>query len=153
MSQYQAQASEIIEASPERVFAVIADYHKGHPAILQARYFTDMTVTQGGQGEGTVATVYMNVFGARAVYQMQVTEPQPGRVLVEEDKSAGVITTFTVEPIGGGGQARVTISTEAKTSPGLKGIVEKLLNPAIMRKIYHEELQQLAEIVQSKDGS
>lgn len=150
MGYYQAEASETIVAPPDQVYAIISDYHKGHPAILPARYFTEMTVDEGGVGEGTVTTVLMNVFGARSALKLQVTEPEPGRVLVEEDRSAGVVTTFTLDPVNGGGATRVTIATRANTSPGLRGMVEKLMNPAITRKIYREELQQLAEIVQRK---
>jgi len=107
-----------------------------------------MTVDEGGVGDGTVTTVLMNVFGTRATFQLHVTEPEPGRVLVEEDRSTGDVTTFTLDPDNGSGGTRVTISTKAKTGPGLRGVVEGLVNPSITRKIYREELQQLAEVVQ-----
>ena len=148
MTYYHAEASDIINAPPERVYAIIADYHEGHPAILPARYFTDLTVTEGGQGEGTALTVHMNVFGVKALFDLVVSEPEPGRVLVEEDKSAGLVTTFTLEPIDGGEQTRLTISTDARASSGLRGLMERLANPVLMRKIYREELQQLAQFVQ-----
>ncbi len=61
MSTYQTQASKIINAHPEQIYAIISDYHEGHPAILPSRYFTEMVVTAGGQGEGTTATVGMNM--------------------------------------------------------------------------------------------
>lgn len=147
MTTYHAQASAIIDAPADRVYAIIADYHQGHPAILPARYFTAMTVDQGGRGEGTQATVQMNVFGNHFTYHLTVTEPEPGRVLVEKDPAAGVVTTFTVEPVDGGGQSRVTIATEARTSPGLRGWLEKLITPAITRRIYKEELASLAQHV------
>jgi uncharacterized protein YndB with AHSA1/START domain len=149
MSFYFAEASEIIDAPPEKIYAIISDYHAGHPSILPPRYFTELTVQEGGQGEGTVVDVHMNVFGMNVHYHMIVTEPEPGRVLVEEDKSAGVITTFTLDPVNGGKQTRVTIATKAKTSPGLRGMIEKLMNPPTARKIYREELRQLAEVVQN----
>lgn len=153
MSKYYVEASEIIEAPPEHVYAVISDYHEGHPSILPSRYFTELTVEEGGQGEGTIITVHMNVFGTKALYHMSVTEPEPGRVLVEEDNIAGVTTTFTVDPINSGGKTRVTIATTAKASPGLKGIVEKVVNPPVICKIYREELHQLAEVIQSRNGA
>ena len=52
MSYYTAKASKVIDAPADQIYAVISDYHEGHPAILPTRYFTDMTVIQGGQGEG-----------------------------------------------------------------------------------------------------
>jgi hypothetical protein len=150
MTHYHAEASDIINAPPEQVYAILADYHEGHPAILPARYFSGLTVTAGGQGEGTAVTVHMNVFGAKAVYNMVVSEPEPGRVLVEEDQAAGVVTTFALEPLNGAGQTRLTISTKARASSGLRGLIEKLANPAIMRKIYREELRQLAQVVEEQ---
>jgi hypothetical protein len=150
MNSYRAEETAVIDAPPTQVYGVIADYHEGHPAILPSRYFSEMTVTQGGQGDGTVALVKMNVFGAKSLFQMTVTEPEPGRVLREEDAAAGVVTTFTVDPVNGGAQSRVTITTIARTSPGLRGWLEKWLNPVITRRIYREELAQLARIAQAE---
>ena len=152
MNSYRAQESEVIYAPPEQVYAIIADYHEGHPAILPSRYFTDMVVTAGGQGEGTVITVAMNVFGAKILYEMSVSEPEPGRILVEEDKSAGVVTSFTIDPVNGGDRSRVTIATEAKTAPGFRGFLEEIINPIIIRRIYRQELSQLATVVKEKYG-
>jgi hypothetical protein len=75
--------SEVINSPPAQVYAIISDYHEGHPAILPSRYFTEMAVTAGGRGEGPVTTVAMNVFSAKILYELNVTEPEPGRVLVE----------------------------------------------------------------------
>ncbi len=83
MNSYQVQESEVINSPPAQVYAIISDYHEGHPAILPSRYFTEMAVTAGGRGEGPVTTVAMNVFSAKILYELNVTEPEPGRVLVE----------------------------------------------------------------------
>jgi hypothetical protein len=153
MSSYRAEASAVVAAPPATVYGTIADYHRGHRAILTARYFTDMTVEEGGQGAGTVARVVMEVFGARATYRLRVTEPEPGRVLRETDDEAGVVTTFTVDPVQGGAASRVTIATEARTAPGVRGLFERLMNPFITRRIYREELAQLARVVANSPGA
>ena len=44
------------------------------------------------------------------------------------------------------GRTRVTIATEARTNPGVRGMLEKVMNPPIARRIYREELQQLADV-------
>jgi len=150
MNTYYVETTAVIDAIPERVYGIITDYHQGHPLILPARYFTGIQVKHGGQGAGTLADVTMSVFGTKVLYQLEVSEPEPGRVLREEDPTAGVVTTFTVEPVNGGSQSQVTIATTAKTSPGLKGWLEKLVNPAIIRRIYREELTQLAVVTQGK---
>ena len=148
MSTYLAQESAVIEAPADRLNGINADYHEGHPAILPARYFGDLTVVEGGQGQGTLMQVQMNVFGSKALFNLRVTKAEPGRLLVEEDEAAGVVTTFSLEPLDGG-RTRVTIATEARTSPGLRGMVERLLNPAVTRRIYREELGLLARLVVS----
>ena len=150
MSQIHCEASTIIDGQPDEIYAILADYHKGHPAILPKPYFTELTVTTGGKGAGTVIRVGMKVKGVERNYQMEVTEPEPGRVLVETDKEAGVITFFTVDPVGNGRQTRVTIATDMDASPGFMGFIEKLVNPPVTRYIYKKELQQLADYVLSK---
>jgi hypothetical protein len=147
MPTIHAEVSELINASPEQIFAVLSDYHAGHRSILPKPYFASLHVEQGGQGAGTVFRVKMDVYGAKREYRMTVSEPVPGRVLAETDPDAGVTTIFTVEPVGVGSQSQVTIATDSRTASGIRGLLERLLNPAIMRRIYREELKLLAEAV------
>jgi hypothetical protein len=149
MNTYHVETSAVIDAPAGRIYELISDYHSGHPSILPARYFSDLQVTKGGRGEGTEITVKMNVMGVSQVYQMTVSEPEPGRVLQEEDTAAGVVTTFTVDSLSDN-QSRVTIATTTRTNPGLKGWLEKLTTPPIARRIYREELDQLAAVLQSE---
>jgi hypothetical protein len=107
-----------------------------------------MEVEQGGTGAGTVIVVTMRTMGVETIYRMTVTEPEPGRVLVEEDAEAGVRSTFTVEGLDGGQRSRVTIATEWKRNPGCTGFMERLINPAIARPLYKRELEQLNEQAQ-----
>ncbi|MBZ0307342.1 MAG: hypothetical protein K8I82_14845, partial [Anaerolineae bacterium] len=60
---------------------------------------------------------------------------------------AGIVTTFTVETVSGGEQSLVTIATDFRASPGIKGLLERLMNPPITRRIYRQELQLLADYV------
>lgn len=147
MNQYEVAVSRVIDAPPAAVYAVFADYHHSHAAVLPKQYFTKMTVEKGGEGAGTEVTVHMRVFGTKVTYHMVVTEPEPGRVLQEEDKAAGVVTTFTVDPVNEGQAAKVTLYTRAQTAPGLRGFIEKLITPPISRKIYNEELDLVAAFV------
>jgi DNA-directed RNA polymerase subunit H (RpoH/RPB5) len=147
MNQIHVEVSEVIEARPEEIYAILADYRVGHPAILPKPYFTDLVVKEGGQGAGTIVRVGMKVMGKAFAYQQVISEPDPGRVLMEEDAAAGVTTTFTVEPLDGSSRSRVTIATDAAVSPGATGWLERVFNPPVMRRIYQQELQQLAEYV------
>jgi hypothetical protein len=147
MNQYEVEVSRIIEAPSEAIYAIFADYHRAHAAVLPKPYFTGMTVEKGGTGAGTEITVHMTVLGAKVTYNMIVTEPEPGRVLQEEDKASGVLTTFTIDPVNNGRAAKVTIHTRAKTAPGLQGFMEKLITPPISRGIYRKELDLVEEFV------
>ena len=147
MKQIKITASKIIHASPADVYAVMSDYRIGHPAVLPKPYFSRLIVLEGGQGAGTVIEVHMDVYGTKRVFHQVVSEPEPGRVLMETDSTAGVTTSFTVDPIHNGTQSHVTISTESRLSPGIQGFLERLLNPLIIGRIYKQELEQLDEYV------
>ncbi len=141
------EVSAIIEATPNDVYSILSDYSVGHHAILPKEFFTDLSVIQGGQGAGTVIDVKMSVMGVVRHYRFQISEPEPGHILKEADEEAGVVTTFTVDPVDGEKQSRVTIKTRAEASRGLRGLIERLVNPAITRRIYRQELQLLASYV------
>src|SRR5690606_14701452 len=144
------EVTEIIDARPEKVYGILADYHTGHPSILPKPYFTYLTVEKGGVGAGTELRVGMAVFGIKKDYHMLVTEPQPGHILKEEDSEQGVVTHFTVEPVGGGEQSRVTIATDSRSAAGFQGFMERVINPPVSRRIYKQELKNLAAAVSQK---
>lgn len=144
MSQIHAEVSRVIEAPPEAVYAVIADYKGCHPAILPKHVFSDLVVEQGGIGAGTVVRVTMAAPGSKQELHVTVSEPEPGRVLVES--GSGLTTTFTVDPADAGRSSHVTIAADATPSPGLKGWIERIVTPALLR----DELHLLAEYVQKK---
>jgi hypothetical protein len=144
MSQIHAEVSKVIEAPPEAVYAVLADYNESHPAILPKHAFSGLVVEQGGIGAGTVVRVTMAALGTKQELHVTVSEPEPGRVLVES--GSGLTTTFTVEPMDGGRSSQVTISADATPSPGPKGWAERIVTPVLLR----DELRLLAEYVQKK---
>lgn len=152
MSPIHVETSRIINARPDAVYAVIADYRVGHPAILPKQYFRELVVEQGGVGAGTIIRFRMEVMGVEQIYHAEISEPIPGRVLVETDESAGVTTTFTVEPVGDGSRSRVTFATEMRPSAGVRGLIERLVNPPVMRRIYREEQENLARYVGQGDA-
>mgnify|MGYP001413434699 CR=1 FL=1 len=142
------EVSAVIAARPEAIYAILSDYRAAHQAILPKPYFADLVIEQGGHGVGTVFRVRMDVMGTSTHFHMVVSEPQPGRVLMEADEQAGVVTTFTLEPVADDIQTRVTIASDFRPSPGIKGLAERLMNPPITRRIYRQELQLLADYLQ-----
>ncbi len=146
MSAIHVSVSRLIAASPEAIYAILSDYHTGHPSILPRQYFKEIVVEEGGVGAGTVVRVAMEVMGSKQSYRLVVTEPEPGRVLAEADATAGTATRFVLEPVDGQ-QTKVTIITDARAATGVRGFMERLVNPPLMRRIYAEELQLLDEVV------
>lgn len=144
MSHGHAERSATIPARPETVYAILADYRHAHPRILPKPYFTSLTVEHGGMGAGTVIQIVMRVLGQERAMRQIVSEPEPGRVLVEQDADADLTTTFTVTPVGDWQQAHVTIATDWTARPGVGGWVEKTLTTALLRSIYAKELALLA---------
>jgi len=136
-----------IDAPPERVYAIIANYRDGHPRILP-KEFRGLTVEQGGIGAGTMIRFQMRMLGTTTNFRAAITEPVPGRVLVETYlEGKGAVTTFTVNP--NGTSSEVTISTDLPVTPGLLGAIERVLSVRILRSIYTRELALLAACAES----
>lgn len=150
---HMVSASAIIPARRERVYSLIANYHDGHPRILP-KQFTNLVVEQGGVGAGTIIRFRMRVFGRKQTFRAAVTEPEPGRVLVETDLDAnGAVTTFTITPGSAPADSRVTISTELPVRGGLLGKIERALTTLLLRPIYLKELANLARVATGPFGA
>ncbi len=146
MSRICVAAEAIIAAQPEVIYEIFVDYHAKHGRILPAE-FRDLEVEAGGHGAGTIVRFRTRVAGVERSYRMIVSEPEPGRVLMESDTLSTLVTTFTVIPTQDGQQAHVQIMTELDTSPGLSGLLERALLPSIMQRVYKKELRLLAHIL------
>lgn len=133
-------ASRELSAPPARVFAVIADYRTAHPAILPRQYFTKLDVLEGGSGAGTRLRGEMRVYGRVVTFEHTVSEPEPGRVLLEKDVAGTTETRFTVDALASG--SRLTIETRFRTErEGLLGKLERWMTAGFLRKVYVEELE------------
>jgi Polyketide cyclase / dehydrase and lipid transport len=146
------EASSVIDARPDAIYAVLSDYRVGHPAIVPKQYFTELVVEKGGQGAGTVVKGNVRLFGSDYPLHQLVSEPEPGRVLKETDIETGQYTTFTIEPLKGGSQSQVTIASEFPSPGGLAGFMTRLMLPLVTRRMYREELGLLAAYVKQAVG-
>jgi uncharacterized protein YndB with AHSA1/START domain len=151
MNYHEISASTLVAAPAEQVYAVIADYRNGHPHILPKPYFVSLTVEKGGVGAGTEVSFTMKIAGRKQTFYAVISEPEPGRVLVETIPSSGSTTTFTVEPRNDGKQALVTIATQAVVRDGWLGAIEKLLTTRALKPVFEKELQQLNSFVQQQN--
>jgi hypothetical protein len=145
-------ASAVIPARRERVYSLIANYHDGHPRILP-KQFSHLTVEQGGVGAGTIIRFQMSLLGKKQDFRAAITEPEPGRVLVETDLGQnGAVTTFTVDPGTAPADSHVTIATELSVRAGILGKFERLCASALLRSIFTKELENLARVATGPFG-
>lgn len=145
MSNYKFSVSKLINASPKIVYSIIADYRDAHPKILPKPPFVSLLVEHGGLGAGTVARVQMKVMGRTQTFRTEVSEPDPGRVLVETNDT-GYITTFMVEPHNDGKNSFVTFTTEISNKSGLLKKIEFRLSKLLLIPVYQKELENLERL-------
>lgn len=148
MAQVTISASAVVQAPPATVYGVLADYHEGHPGILPRPPFGALVVESGGTGAGTVFRVTTQQGLGMITYRMDVTEPEPGRLLMESDRDSDLVSTFRVEPAEGG-HSRVTITT-TYTRAGLQGFLESRLLPRLAAPIYRREIANLERVARQR---
>ena len=139
-------AERVMNVPAELAYHLIADYREHHrPEGFLPPVFSDLVVEQGGVGAGTVIHFTSRLGGRAQTMTAAITEPEPGRVLVET--SPGVQTTFTVEPAGGG-QTRVRFDTVLEAG-GIAGLLTRLFARGMLRPVYADELERLERYAQT----
>ena len=141
---FEVAAARRIEAPAEAVYGVFADSREAHPRILPPSFFVGMTVEQGGYGAGTIVRVKGRFAGRTRVIRGIVSEPEPGRLLVESYPAERMVTSFRVAPEPGGGASMVTISTVMPRRWGIVGWVEERIVRRLLSRVFAEELDRVA---------
>ena len=135
-----ASAERTIDAPADEVYRYLADMQL-HSRFLPPPFY-DFQVEERGAGTGSVVRFKINFAGGIRELRMQVTEPEPGRALVQTDTNgSGLVTTFTVTPQGE--QARVNITSRFDGETGVAGVVERIIAPRRLHRVYAEELARL----------
>ncbi len=150
MAYLHVEQGATINAPAADIYAIISDYWNGHPRILPPEAFSDLVVEQGGVGAGTTATFKARMAGTTRIMRMQVEEPQPGRVLTEVYPDTGMRTSFILTPLDGG-KTQVKITTDWQVG-GIGGLIQKLVVPGMLKKVYIRELALLAEVVAERQA-
>ena len=139
MTRTRISAERLVDAPADVVYRCIADYQRHHrPEGFLPPAFSDLRVERGGVGTGTVFSVIMTLAGSSRTMSAEVSEPEPGRVLVET--STTVRTIFTVEPEGT--RSRVRFDTVINER-GLAGLLTRLFAGRLLGPLYRDELERL----------
>src|SRR5918911_1048185 len=112
MAAVRVVAERSMDAPADVVYRCIANYREHHrPGGFLPPSFSDFSIERGGVGAGTVISFTMTLGGRTREMTQTVSEPEPGRVLVES--GSGVRTTFSVQPEGTGCRVRFDTRLEA----------------------------------------
>lgn len=149
MGTIHVSAERTVDAPADTVYSYLADMREHHPRFLPPA-FSDFEVESGGVGAGTVTRFKVSAGGRSRQYRMEVSEPEPGRVLAESDTNSSLVTTFTVTPDDGA--SRVEIATTWEGAGGIGGFFERLFAPRVMRGIYADELERLDTYARGRAG-
>ena len=148
MKQQTASVTKFILAPATVIYEIIADYRNLHPLILPKPNFLSLDVEEGGYGAGTIVNFKMRILGQTQSFRSLITEPDPGRVLLETDIKSGVSTRFHVTPKDEN-STQVSIATELKNRGALEAYVAKIM----LQKIYRQELELLTRLAQKLASS
>jgi Polyketide cyclase / dehydrase and lipid transport len=132
-------AERRMHAPADAIYNSIANYRDHHrPGGFLPPQFADMRIAKGGIGAGTEVSWVLETGGRARTISAVISEPVPGRVLVET--AAGIVTTFTVEPQAGGALVRFeTVIDES----GLRGLLTRLFAERLLMPVYEDELSRL----------
>jgi uncharacterized protein YndB with AHSA1/START domain len=132
-------AERILAAPAADVYRAIADYRNHHrPEGFLPPAFTFLDVLEGGVGAGTRIRFGVKLGWMRSSTDATISEPEPGRVLVET--ADAVTSTFTVDPVPGGTHVRIHSVFRLR---GVLGTLAGRSMPDRLRPVYEEELTRL----------
>jgi Polyketide cyclase / dehydrase and lipid transport len=142
VARVRVHTSKTLQASPDRVLALLRDYREGRPRILTDNY-SAYRVESGGAGDGTVIAYHFAAGGRERDYRLRVEE-STGE-LRERDELSSFISTWSVAPSGSGSE--VTIESSWEGAGGIGGFFERTFAPMGLRRVYGEMLDRLAGAV------
>jgi uncharacterized protein YndB with AHSA1/START domain len=140
MAELRVTHERPIAAPAARVYQYIADLREHHPRWLPPN-FSDFRVEEGGVGAGTIFRARVRLGGGSRDFRMRVEELEPGRVIREVDILTPLVTTWTITPEGD--RCRVRLETVWSSAGGFAGLLERLVAPRLMRRMYADELARL----------
>lgn len=142
----RVSAERPIDAPADVIYHLLADYREHHrPEGFLPPAFSDQEILGGGVGAGTELRYTLTVGGRPREITSSISEPAPGRTLVET--AEGVLTTFTVEPTAGGSTS-VRFDT-VLDGAGLQGLFTRLFAPRLLAPIYEDELDRLEALAKA----
>ena len=147
MADFVFAAQRILDAPADVIYHCLSDYrshHRHQPDGFLPPAFTRLDVLRGGVGAGTVIRFTISMGGRATTRTQEVSEPEPGRVLIESGN--GESSRFTLEPRPDG-TTLLRIETVLNMK-GFDGLVMRLLGARVLGPLYQDEMQRLERYAQ-----
>jgi hypothetical protein len=130
-----------VQTSADVIFHLLSDYREHHrPGGFLPPEFSEQEILRGGVGAGTELQYVITVGGRPRTIRAVVSEPDPGRSLLES--APGVETWMTVEPSANGTRVRFeTVLDE----PGVAGVMSRIFAARLLAPVYRDELARIEE--------
>ena len=96
MKTHHIEATALIHAPAERVYAILADYHDGHGRIAPKPWFGPIEVEQGGTGAGTIIRFTMTVLGKTQACRSIISEPAAAVAIHDDGRNAAGLHAYTL---------------------------------------------------------
>lgn len=142
MTRIQATTRRRLPGSPEQAYAALADYRGIRPTLLPPE-FSRYEVQAGGSGAETTVGWTLQATPKRSrTCLFTVTEPDPGRRLVETDTNSSMVVTWMVRGTAEGAEVEVTAGWQG--AGGIGGIFERIFAPKGLNRIHDQVLAALA---------
>jgi hypothetical protein len=141
---FRVEQSAEVNAAADVAYKILADF-KHHDRITPKPPFGPITVEQGGVGAGTVIRFQTTLLGQTDDCYSVISEPEPGRVMVETETIRHTVTTFTADPSSVSSRSRVTISCVFQGRDGILGVVERWVAARLMTPVLAKEIRLLEE--------
>jgi len=134
----------LFDAEADRVFAALSDYRTVRPRLLPD-VIAEYEVVDGGTGDGSRVRYRFSATKRRTrQLDVDVTETEPRRQLLESDRNSSLSTLWTISDAPGH-RSRLIVRTEWKGVSGIGGFFERRFAPKGMRRIYTSMLESLAD--------
>ena len=149
MAKIRASADYIIDAEPDVVWAALTDYSGLRKRMLPDNY-QDFHTEPGPSG-GVTLVYRLRAGGRERGYRMAVEEAAPGRELRERDEASSFTSVWTLRWLGPGQHTRVRLASEWDSrASGINGFFERTFAPLGVRRIYHEQLARLGQLLDDR---
>lgn len=135
---------KLVDAEADDVFAALSDYRTMRPRLLP-EVIADYEVVDGGTGDGSRVRYRLRATKRRTrQLDVEVTEIEPRRQLLESDRNSSLSTLWTISAAPGH-RSRLIVRTEWEGASGIGGFFERRFAPKGMRRIYTSMLDRLAD--------